>query len=87
MTVDGAFPMPIQVSSHDLVKRKHDWLSDNLPFNDTVSIFIISCNSNKFYNHLITGRWMSYLHGRIEIHKNSQNGSERPPIVDKVSGK
>lgn len=40
--VDGVFPMPIQVSSDDLVKRKDDWLSNNLPFNNSVSILIIS---------------------------------------------
>lgn len=41
MTVDGVFSMPTQVSSHDLVKRQDDWLTGNLPFNDTVSIIFI----------------------------------------------
>lgn len=34
----NTFPIPIQVTYEDVVKRQNDWLSGNMPFNDSVSI-------------------------------------------------
>lgn len=40
---NNKIPMPIAVTQEDLVKRQNDWLSGNLPFNDSVSI-LKKCN-------------------------------------------
>lgn len=38
---NNVFPIPFQESSTDFHKRKDDWFSGNLPFNDVVSIQIV----------------------------------------------
>lgn len=62
MTIfNNEVPMPVKTTEKDLKKRIHDWLSVNLPFNDTVSkMFIV--NLNIYCNNLIITetRW-SYL--------------------------